>query len=78
MTADGTGIRNARVTVSGGDLAQPLTAVTGAFGNYRVEGLTAGETYVVTVASKSYVFEAPSRIVTLGDSVAGLDFTARP
>ncbi len=78
VTADGTGIRNARITVSGGDLAQPLTALTGAFGNYRVEGLTAGETYVVTVASKSYVFEAPSRVVTLGDSVAGLDFTARP
>jgi len=78
LTAGGAGIRNVRITVSGGDLAQPLTAVTGAFGYYRVEGLTAGETYVVTVASKNYAFEMPSRIVTLGDSVAGLDFTARP
>ena len=78
LTAGGVGIRNARVTVSGGDLAQPLTALTGAFGNYRVDGLTAGETYVVTVASKNYAFEVPSRIVTLGDSVADLDFTARP
>ena len=78
MTADGRGIRNARVVVTGNSLQEPLIATTGSFGYYSSDGLTAGETYVVTVNSKRYTFAAPSRVVTLVDNIADMDFTAEP
>jgi hypothetical protein len=76
LTAGGQGIRNAEITVTGNTLTTPITVRTGAFGNYNVEGLAAGETYVITVGSQRYTFAMPSRVVTLSDSVTGFDFTA--
>jgi hypothetical protein len=78
MTADGRGIRNARVVVTGNSLQEPLIATTGSFGYYSFNGLTAGETYVVTVNSKRYIFTAPSRVETLVDDLRDVDFTAKP
>jgi uncharacterized delta-60 repeat protein len=77
-TADGRGIRNARVTISGNSLSQPLTVTSGSFGYYSFEGLRAGETYVVTVTSRRYTFTAPSRVLTLVDNLYDVDFTAEP
>lgn len=76
LTAASQGIRNATITVSGHSLKEPLMVTTGAFGAYSIEGLQAGETYVITVNSQRYTFAVPSRVVTLSDSIADLDFTA--
>lgn len=76
LTAEGQGIRNARVVVTGNSLAEPMIVTTGAFGSYMLEGLRAGETYVVTVNSQRYTFAVPSRVVTLSDSVADFNFVA--
>ena len=46
--ANGSGISSAIVTVSGGDLQQPVAARTNTFGYYTFSGLTAGQAYVVT------------------------------
>ena len=75
-TADGLGIRNARVTVAGTALPEPLTATTGSFGYFSFNGLRAGETYVVTVNSQRYTFTVPSRVITLVDNVFDVDFVA--
>jgi hypothetical protein len=75
-TENGVGIRNASVTVSGGDLTHPLTTATNTFGNYRISGLTAGHAYILTVTSPRYAFEQPVRAVQLFDSIAGFDFVA--
>jgi hypothetical protein len=75
-TADGRGIRNAHVLVSGNSLPVPVVATTGSFGYFSFSGLTAGETYVVTVNSQRYTFSVPSRVVTLVDNLADVDFTA--
>jgi hypothetical protein len=75
-TADGRGIRNAKIVVTGNSLDEPLIATTGSFGYYSLEGLTAGQTYVVTVNSKRYTFAAPSRVITLVDNLADVDFVA--
>jgi len=75
-TADGRGIRNARVVVSGNGLPIPVVATTGSFGYFSFSGLTAGETYVVTVNSQRFTFSVPSRVVTLVDNLADMDFTA--
>jgi uncharacterized protein len=73
-TADGRGIRNVRVVVTGGDLAEPLIALTSPFGYYRIDGLRAGETYFVNVGSKQYVFETPLRVISLGEDALDVDF----
>jgi hypothetical protein len=77
-TSDDRGIRNAKVVISGGNLEHSIIATTGSFGYYSVEGLTAGQTYVVTVNSKRYSFTAPSRVVSLVDNLTDVNFVADP
>ncbi|MDM7923601.1 MAG: carboxypeptidase-like regulatory domain-containing protein, partial [Pyrinomonadaceae bacterium] len=50
--AGGLGILNASVRIEGGGLAEPRLARTNGFGYYSLEGLAAGQTYVITVSSK--------------------------
>jgi N-acetylneuraminic acid mutarotase len=78
MTAAGQGIRNATVVVTGNSLAEPIVTQTGSFGFYSLDGLRAGETYVVTVNSRRYMFAAPSRVISLIDNVVDADFIADP
>jgi len=78
VTAEGAGIRNARVVVSGDTLLEPRTVTTGTFGYFMVDGLQAGETYVVTVNSQRYTFTAPSRVYNLVDNIVNADFVANP
>lgn len=77
-TAGGAGIRNARVVLSGNSLPEPRVVTTGSFGYFSFTGLTAGETYVVTVNSQRYTFTVPSRVITLVDNLTDVDFTADP
>jgi hypothetical protein len=62
--------------ISGNSLEHPLVATTGSFGYYSFEGLTAGETYVVTVNSKRYTFSMPSRVISLVDNATDVNFVA--
>ncbi|HRI04240.1 MAG TPA: hypothetical protein PLL77_10905 [Pyrinomonadaceae bacterium] len=73
-TAEGRGIRGAVVTITGNSLTSPINLITGVNGTYSVEGLAAGETYIVTVRSRRFAFESPSRVVTLIDNVTDADF----
>ncbi|MBK8464478.1 MAG: hypothetical protein IPL32_01480 [Chloracidobacterium sp.] len=77
-TADGAGIRNAKIVVSGGSLEQPLVVTTGSFGYYSVEGLITGQTYIVTVISNRYSFSNPTQVVSLVDNIVDANFTADP
>ena len=77
LTADGRAIQNAMITVSGNNMS-PKTVITGPFGYYTLNDLEAGQSYIVTVNSKRFQFLSPSRIVSLVDNLAGLDFTASP
>lgn len=77
-TAEGAGIRNARIVVSGNSLPENRVVTTGSFGYFSVDGLIAGETYVVTVNSQRYTFQAPSRVYHLVDNITDADFVADP
>jgi hypothetical protein len=77
-TADGRGVRNARMVLSGVGLEHPRVATTSSFGYYTFEGLTAGQTYIVTINSKRYRFSMPSRVITLVDDLTDVNFTADP
>jgi hypothetical protein len=75
-TAGGRGIGKTVVTVSGGSLSQPITALTNAFGYYTIEGLDAGTTYSVSVSAKGVIFANPTQIVTVQDDLTAVDFTS--
>jgi hypothetical protein len=76
--ANGMPIRNAYVTVSGGTLMHPITAVTGSFGAYKLEGVPVGQTYLLTVGAKRYTFAQPNRVVGVKDDIADFNFVAEP
>ncbi|HQU81541.1 MAG TPA: hypothetical protein PKY59_00355 [Pyrinomonadaceae bacterium] len=76
QTADGAGIRNAVVTISGGNLPAPVKAQTGVFGTYSFSGLQQGLSYTVSVLSKRYTIAQPSQTVALQTSVSSINFVA--
>ena len=78
MTANGLGIRNAHVVITGNSLTEPRVATTGSFGYFTLDGLETGQTYVVTVNSQRYTFSTPSRVISLVDNVGDFDFVAEP
>lgn len=78
FTAEGAGIRNALVQISGGNLPAPVNVYTGQFGTYSFDGLQAGEVYTVKVGAKRYRFGTFSRDVTPFNNLTGIDFTANP
>ncbi|HMT06719.1 MAG TPA: hypothetical protein PKA82_01860 [Pyrinomonadaceae bacterium] len=78
LTAGGNGIKNAVVTLTGGALSSPLVVRTGSFGYYSFPNIAIGGSYTITVASKSYIFSSPSRIVTPFTSISDADFSAQP
>ena len=75
-TADGRGITNVRVAISGNSLAQPIVVITGRFGQYNIPDLEAGQTYVITVGARRFTFTSPSRVISLVDNVNDADFVA--
>ncbi len=75
LTPDGQGVRGAVITIAGLN-GEPRTARTGSFGYYRFDDVLAGETYLISVASKRYQFT--SRTVSVGDELTDVDFVAEP
>ena len=75
-TANGRGITNATITITGGLLAAPIVDKTGRNGVYSVPGLTAGQQYVVTVNSRRFVFTPNSQTLTPQNDLTNIDFTA--
>ncbi len=76
ITSSGNGIRNATVTLSGGNLPEPLTTKTSSFGYYRFADLPSGGTYIVTVQAKRFTFNNPSQVFNLQDDIVDANFIA--
>jgi Lamin Tail Domain len=74
ITPDGNGVKGVYVRIMGGSLDSPRIAITSPFGHYEFEDLQVGESYVVSVVSKSYAFETSVLVVTLNDQVTDADF----
>ena len=45
---------------------------------YRFDDVPAGESYVLSVASKRYQFTNPSRLISVSDDLSDVDFVASP
>ncbi len=76
--ADGMGLGNVSVVLQNPLTGERRTALSSPFGYYYFEDVPTGESYVVSVASRNYSFLVSSRVITLFDSVSGIDFVASP
>jgi CSLREA domain-containing protein len=78
-TSDGTGIRNATVTLSGGGLPQPLVTQTGSLGWYSFPDLPGEQSYMISASAKRFRFTLWSPIgFYLIKDMQDLDFQADP
>jgi len=75
LTNEGAGLRNATVYLTDAQ-GNTRKAQTGSFGNFTFEGIEAGQTVVLTVASKRYSFEA--RTMQVNDNVTDIALVALP
>lgn len=72
---NGNGLSNVRVKISGVELSEPVFALTNPFGYFNFE-VQSGQTYAVTVSSKSHTFSNPTRLINVNDNVSDLNFIA--
>jgi hypothetical protein len=72
MTAEGRGIRNARIIMTDQHGASNVVQ-TGPRGEFEFANVLTGESYVVTVSSRRFSFEP--RSISVNDNVSGLVFT---
>jgi hypothetical protein len=73
LTAGGAGIRGVRVTIAFPN-GERRTTVSSTFGRYRFDGIPAGQTYVISVAAKKYVFPEPAQVRAVTDDTLDVDF----
>lgn len=76
-TAHGAGIRSVIVRLSAPDGSARMTQ-TSTFGKFRVDGVEAGQTYVLTITSRRYTFVESTRVLNVFDAITGIDFVAQP
>jgi hypothetical protein len=74
-TIGGQGIRNVQIILTGSN-GVIRTAQTATFGYYRFADVPAGESYVLTISSRRYIFSNPTRILNVLDELTDVDFVA--
>ena len=74
-SAGGRGVRNAlvRLVDATGNIRQ---TVTGPYGYYRFEEVASGQTCIISVASRRFVFSSPSQIISVNDQLTDINFVA--
>lgn len=77
LTADGTGIRNAVISLTPISGGQIRSARSSGFGFYCIEDVLIGETYILRISSKRFVFLPETQIVTPLDELTNVNFTAQ-
>ena len=77
-TANGKGIPNALLAISGRTLAKPVHEFTDPSGKFVFTNISRGSWYVVTVKESSSTFKQPSQILEVVAPIDGLEFVAEP
>jgi hypothetical protein len=75
VTAAGSGIRNVQVTLMDGSGAS-RTILTGSFGYYRFDQITAGQTVILSVQAKRFIFAQPTLVLNVAEEMSEIDFVA--
>lgn len=76
LSLDGLGLRNATVTLIGGQLTSPRSVLTSGFGYFTFDEIEPGQIYLITVTSKRFAFAQPSQAVAVFGDVTGIVFQA--
>ncbi|MBS1797089.1 MAG: carboxypeptidase regulatory-like domain-containing protein [Acidobacteria bacterium] len=75
-SANGGGLGGVRVTLTDAS-GQTRTATSNTFGRYEFRDVPAGAVYVLTaVGGRRYAFAEPTRVVSVGDDLADIDFVS--
>lgn len=72
----GSGLSNVILTLSGGPLTSPYTAVTRSFGYFKIESIPVGYFYILTVRHKRYSFAPDTYAFSLYDEINNIEFQA--
>ena len=75
LTARGRGISRAIVTVTDAQ-GETRTALTNQFGYYRLTDISPGETYILSVKSKRYIFAQRTQVLNVSQAVDDINFIA--
>ncbi len=76
-TDEGAGISRVNVTLTNG-AGVSRSVTTNTFGHYRFDEVAAGETYILTVNNKKYLFADSPRVVSVQNDALDVDFRASP
>ncbi|MBA3335113.1 MAG: carboxypeptidase regulatory-like domain-containing protein [Acidobacteria bacterium] len=76
-STNGRGIRNVRIMLVGGSLTEPIYATSMSFGHYQFSEVPTGETYVLQVFSKNYIFDSSSMVINLTEDLTETNFTGQ-
>lgn len=75
VTATGSGIRSVQVTLTD-DSGASRTVLTGSFGYYRFDQITAGQTVILSVQAKRFTFAQPILVLNVAAELSEIDFIA--
>lgn len=75
LTAAGNGIGKVQVTLTDGS-GVSRTILTGGFGYYRFDEITAGQTVVISVRAKRFTFAQPTVVLNVAEELSEIDFIA--
>ena len=78
LTADGNGIRNAKLTLTNLSTAESRIAISSSFGYFAFDDVEVGHTYSVTISTRRFTFENDTRVFNLSDELNDVDFVAMP
>ncbi len=73
LTSYGRGLSNAVVVLTDSE-GNSITTRSNPFGHYRFQELEAGETYIISINSKRFIFN--SQVIQVNDNISDLNFTA--
>lgn len=75
-TGSGRGIANVTLQLTSSATGETIFARSNTFGNYSFADLRSGEAYILSVSSKRYAFDNPSRVVNLSEDLTDVDFVS--
>jgi predicted flavoprotein YhiN len=75
LTADGRGIRNVSITMTGASGAQRM-AFSSSFGYFTFENVPVGEVYILTVRAKQFQFSQNTQAILLSEDLTDINFIA--
>jgi serine protease AprX len=73
VDAHGVGVRGAVITITHGSGTE-FRAQSNNFGNFTIQDVPAGRSYVVTASHRKFIFNPASLAISVDDDVAGLEF----